>query len=149
MAAGIGGVGVLLGVLFSRRKDRHSRRTILPPKPRFSPIAVGSEEQRQTTDDTFGRMEHGYKIPLERHCNCEIRLLKSKGGSTRFAAVCPSSPIPRYVKKEFAEKMYGKKFCTDLLKPFSTLSGRWAADRRWGPHHRRSELARRGLTSKE
>jgi len=121
--------------LFSKRKARQAllphyengigRHSILPPAPRLGGL---------------GRMEAGSEIPREKHCGCEIRLLKSKGGSTRYAAVCPSTPIPRYVKKEFAESMQGKKFCQDdLLKPFSSLSGRWAADRRWGPYHRRLE----------
>lgn len=105
-AAGIGGAGILLGALFfSRRKS-----------------------------GSFGRMELEAgkpAIPREEHCGCEIRSLNSKGGSTRYAAVCPSSPIPRYVKKEFALAHLNEKFCMDLLKPFSSLSGRWAADRRW------------------
>ncbi len=106
LLAGVGSAGILLGALFFRRRKSTS----------------------------FGRMElePGVPaIPREQHCGCEIKQLKSKGGSTRYAAVCPSSPIPRYVKKEFAESKLGTKFCADLLKPFSSLSGRWAADRRW------------------
>jgi hypothetical protein len=130
LAAGIGGVGILAGIIFSRSKPLPGRTTLLPPAPALRGL---------------GRMPEGYEIPRETHCGCEIRHLKSKGGSTRYAAVCPSSPIPRYVKKDFAEKVQGKTFCTDLLKPFSPLSGRWAANRRWGPYYRHVETLRRAV----
>lgn len=138
LAAGIGGVGLLLGAVLFRRKRvalsdlGEDTPVVAPPVvvPELAPPAAPPPRK---------------KIPLENHCDCEIITLKSKGGSIRYAAKCPTSKIPRYVRKEFAEKMRGKKFCTDLLKPFTSLSGRWAADIRWGPIHRRQAAARFGV----
>lgn len=129
LAAGIGGVGILLGAILFRRKQPlllsglgESSNPVTPPKVEPPPLPKKKEK----------------------HCDCEIVTLKSKGNSVRYAAKCPSSKIPRYVGKAFAEQMKGKKFCTDLLKPFSPLTGRWAANIRWGPIHRRQAAARLG-----
>jgi hypothetical protein len=82
--------------------------------------------------------------PDTKQCGCKIVKLPSKGGSTRYATKCPDAPLPRFVNAAFAKEHKGKAFCVAAgdkrapRKPFNTLTGRFAAFRRWSKERSRA-----------
>jgi hypothetical protein len=55
---------------------------------------------------------------LDRMCGCKLVSVKGRGGSTRAALRCPGSPMFRFVSREEAAKLKGRKdICTEMLRP--------------------------------
>jgi len=55
---------------------------------------------------------------MQHVCGCHLTSVKRKGGGSQPAIECDDSPMKKFVSREDAAKLRGKReFCADMLRP--------------------------------